>query len=74
MARNLENDKGPSTGRHQPRKVNFLADPSAYQDQTDLQTLNTRCEFEMVLDDLTRSVAEKLHNLKIMTNLFVLVF
>lgn len=79
MTRSLENDKGPSIGRHQPRKVNFLADPRTYQEQTGLQNLKTRCEFEMVLDDLTLSVAEKSHHFKIMTDksifyLFVFVF
>lgn len=79
MTRNLESDRGPSIGRHQPRKVNFLADPPAYQEQTGLQNLKTRCEFEMVLNDLTLSVAEKSRHLKIMTDkiyfcLFVFVF
>lgn len=39
--------------KNQPRRVNFLADPAAYQEQTGLKNPKTRHEFEMALNDLT---------------------
>lgn len=51
--KNVENGKSASIGKHQPKRVNFLADSAGYQEQIGLQNQKTRHEFEMVFNDLT---------------------